>query len=205
MTNFMQTGYYQDCYYHIYNRGVAKAPIFRDDQDYKNFLYRLKILLGIIPIPVRTRNNSIRLSPLPQNSFDLLTYCLMPNHFHFFFYQKTPVSLSALMHRLCTSYTKYFNKKYDRVGPLFQSEFKDRLISNEAHFTYLSAYIHNNPIDPISYEYSSIHNYLGTVNDQLVNTVNILNIFKGDRTKYRKFVLSFNKSDERRLGDLKID
>ena len=128
-----------DSYYHIYNRGNAKQDIFVEPEDYRFFLLRL--VQNIFP----EKFEDHRTPPLPQNSFSLISYCLMPNHFHFLLRQNKDTSPSKLLSRISTSYSKYFNKKYDRVGHLFQDQFKQILIENNEYLLWLSAYINQNP------------------------------------------------------------
>jgi putative transposase len=131
--------------YHVYNRGNNKQQVFEDYQDYTKFLYLLK--QQITPIA------------------DLLSYCLMPNHFHLIihaneysvherqfglqFYQELSYQLSVLQ----SSYTKYYNKKNGTSGSMFSKKFKDRdLFFNEIEMPfkrYLSTcmhYVHQNPL-----------------------------------------------------------
>ena len=120
--------YLADSYYHIYNRGVEKRKIFQDDEDYKVFLSYLKIYLEPPKKQEKTEfkiNNAVfRGVKRPLNNFnsqiELIAYCLMPNHFHLLVYQKTEKAMEFFMRSLGTKYSQYFNKKYDRVGYLFQ-------------------------------------------------------------------------------------
>lgn len=148
--------YVENSYYHIYNRGVEKRLIFQDEQDYSVFLSYLRDYL----LPKNELELSQKLSDLNTsykekdkiikllrlNNFadeiTLLAYCLMPNHFHFFVKQKSALSIDKFMQSLCTRYTMYFNRKYKRVGSLFQAVYKAVLIETEAQFIYLSKYIH---------------------------------------------------------------
>lgn len=148
--------YIANGYYHIYNRGVEKRLIFQDDQDYAVFLGYLKEYL----LPKDEKNLRMKLSDpdisfrerakilriLRMNNFTdevtLIAYCLMPNHFHLFVKQKSLNTIDRFMQSLCTRYTMYFNKKYKRVGPLFQSVYKAVPLSNESQFLHLSRYIH---------------------------------------------------------------
>lgn len=66
----------------------------------------------------------------------------MPNHFHLFIKQKTANAIDRFMQSLCTRYAIYFNKKYKRVGSLYQGVYKAVLITTEEQFLYLSKYIH---------------------------------------------------------------
>lgn len=131
----------RDQYYHIFNRGNNKRNIFLDDQDFGFFLLRLKQNL----FPTAELIQQGRIQPLPANSFSLLSYCLMPNHFHFLLRQDADVPPSKLLLKVCTSYSMYFNKKYQRVGHLFQDQYKQILVDNEDYLLWLSVYIHQNP------------------------------------------------------------
>src|SRR3989344_6595529 len=148
--------YYENGYYHIYNRGVEKRKIFLDRQDYSVFLSYLKeylspkdenALYAVLSDESSTPSEKDRARKLLRiNNFSeeitLLAYCLMPNHFHFFIKQKSAGSIDKFMNSLGTRYTMYFNKKYDRVGSLYQGVYKAVSITNESQFIYLSKYIH---------------------------------------------------------------
>ena len=108
--------YFENGFYHVYNRGVEKREIFIDIQDYVVFLGILKKYLT----PTPTTNNPTQIKPLIPNTLhdeiDLLAYCLMPNHFHMMIQQKKIDSMTKLLQRVSTTYSIYFNKKYQRVG-----------------------------------------------------------------------------------------
>jgi putative transposase len=148
--------YLENGYYHLYNRGVEKRDIFLDEQDYGVFLSYLKEYLS----PKNEKELQERLSDpntsykekanmlkaLRMNNFygeiTLLAYCLMPNHFHLFIKQKSSLSIDKFIQSLCTRYTMYFNRKYKRVGALYQDIYKAALVKSEPQFIYLSKYIH---------------------------------------------------------------
>ena len=44
----------------------------------------------------------------------------------------------------------YFNKRHDRVGPLFQGRFKAEHVSRDEYLKYLFSYIHLNPVKLIA-------------------------------------------------------
>jgi len=148
--------YLKNGYYHIYNRGVEKRKIFLDQQDYAVFLsyfkeYLLpkdeKVLSERLTDPqISSKERDKVLKTLRMNNFAeqiiLLAYCLMPNHFHFFVKQKEARSIDNFMRSLGTRYTAYFNRKYKRVGSLYQGVYKAVLITSEPQFLYLSRYIH---------------------------------------------------------------
>jgi len=190
-------------YYHVYNRGNNKQPIFLDTQDYLNFLKRLHLVLGTARVPlVAVQGAPLRIKPLPANSFTLASYCLMPNHFHFLIRQNTDMAISKLIHKLCTSYTAYFNNKYNYVGHLFQDQFKAKLVNNDTYFKYLSAYIHNNHSDPLHYSYSSFQDVIGKRNGVLCDINLVLGMFNNSPEEYKKFVLDFSYTDKKLIEHL---
>lgn len=136
-----------DRYYHVYNRGNAKADIFREDSDYTFFLSRLKE--NLFPPHTDTASSEaflLKRAVLPPDSYSLVSYCLMPNHFHFLLKQRTDVSISRLILKLNTSYAKRFNAKYQQTGHLMQDQFKAILVDTNDYLLRLSMYIHNNPV-----------------------------------------------------------
>lgn len=186
-------------FYHVYNRGVNKQDIFLDTQDYRNFLKRLILVLGIA---TRVTLGTSRIKPLPTEAFSILCYCFMPNHFHLLIRQNTALGIDKLMLKISTSYAIYFNKKYRRVGPLFQDSFKAKLVEQDSYLTYLSAYIHNNPTEPLKYEFSSFQDYLKMREGGLCQIDFILQGFENQPEKYKKFVLGYNSQDEFKIQDL---
>lgn len=186
-------------YYHIYNRGVNKQDIFLDSQDYRNFLKRLILTLGI---ETRVTLGNTRIQALPKNAFSVLCYCLMPNHFHLLIKQNTNLGLEKLMLKISTSYAIYFNRKYQRTGPLFQDSFKAKLVDHDSYLTYLSAYIHNNPFKPLTWEFSSFQDYLKIRQGELCQTEFILKMFENKPQMYKEFVLNFNEKDQLKIIDL---
>lgn len=181
-----------DSYFHIYNRGTGKMDIFKDENDYMFFLYRLKEAL-YPPTPGKLEKGRQR-DRLPADSFSLICYCLMPNHFHLLIRQNTDIPLSKLMLKIGTGYSKYFNKKYERIGSLFQDQYKCIPIETDEYVRYLSAYIHQNASvanlvkDPIDYPYSSYPDYAGVRKGTLCDQSFILEIFNDDRGAYLDFI-----------------
>ena len=135
-----------------------------------------------------------RSTPLPEDAFSLVNYCLMPNHYHLLIKQNKEIPVSKLISRVCTSYSKYFNKKYDRVGHLFQDQFKQVNVDDNDYLLWLSAYIHQNPSvaglikNPIDYKWSSF-GLMGDKRSLLRDYEIILAQFE-NLNDYRKFVNS---------------
>lgn len=197
--------YSPESYYHVYNRGVAKQNIFLDEQDYKTFLSYFKLYLT----PPDLQGQSLKIAPTRQlknysEELKLLAYCLMPNHFHLFVFQKEADSMANFLRSLATKYSMYFNKKYKRVGHVFQGRYKAVMVTNENQFIYLSKYIHRNPLDIlptgtilVGYKYSSYPNYLGRFHQDWVDTSDILSYFSKQRQaeSYCDFVEEIDERD----------
>lgn len=115
--------------YHIYNRGNNKSKIFRNVKDYNNFV------------------NTVRRY---EKMFDVIVlgYCLMPNHYHLILMLgDSKTDISKFMQRCMTSYVMYFNRRYGRVGHLFQGRFGSRLVDKGKDFSNLVDYLRNNPVE----------------------------------------------------------
>lgn len=184
--------YYENGFYHVYNRGVEKRDIFLDRDDYLAFLHLLKTSLSEAPKQGGT------LKWKRKNFFgkvDLLCYVLLPNHFHLLLRQNDKSIITQLLRSICTSYSMYFNKKYDRVGSLFQGVFKAVDIDNENYFLWVSRYIHRNPEDLRTYKYSSYDDYLGKRQTSWLNTKTILDIFSSSDLKKAKNYKNFVEND----------
>ena len=185
--------------YHVYSRGHNKMVVFRDNQDYEFFLQRLAEILSLEPTKHRW------LKPLPKDSFRILSYCLMPNHFHFMIRQETKLPISKLIAKLLTSYGMYFNKKYGQVGAIFQSKYKAKEVNNDEYLVPLSAYIHRNPANFFSWKFSSLSNYLGDSKEILVDSSLVLSMFNRNREQYRKYIKNYRKADRTLVIDLTFD
>ncbi len=161
-------------YYHLYNRGTEKRKIFLDKQDYYHFLFLMYICNTIKSIEVRNIGENF---DREETIVDIGAYCLMPNHFHLLVREKMEGGISKYMLKLMTSYSMYFNKKYERTGKLYEGVFKSTHLNDDNYLKYLYSYIHLNPaklIDKnwkknknashlleyiLSYPYSSIKEY----------------------------------------------
>lgn len=148
-------------YYHLYNRGVEKRDIFLTQEDRNRFKRLLCIANGAEhfvyrDVEKKELNQIDRGEPLVA----IGAWVLMPNHFHILVKEIIEGGTSAFMEKLCTGYSSYFNKRHDRVGPLFQGRYKSQHVVSDTHLKYLFAYIHLNPlklVDSAWKERGSIH------------------------------------------------
>lgn len=200
--------YVENGFYHVYNRGVEKRNIFLDEQDYKVFLSYLKLYLTSKDDSINLIKKRVDLSDDQKNEkisklmalknyfnkIELFCYVLMPNHFHLEIRQKNKTDMEDFMRSLITKYSKYFNKRYDRVGPLFQGRYNAVLITNERYLLHLGRYIHLNPQEIIATNKQSLSSYPWSSYPAYINNVNISwltkNYFLSDFEKNKNF--SFN-------------
>ncbi len=218
--NIIKT-YIQNGYYHLYNRGVNKRNIFKNQQDYGVFLGYLKQYLSpndknpcLRNITVKNKVYKILTPPCKNYHHDikLLAYCLMPNHFHLLIKQFSERGIASLMKSLGTRYTMYFNKRYQRTGPLFQSRYKAVLIDNENQLLHLSRYIHLNPLPKNPTQPSSYPNYLGLNHATWIQPQEILTFFKtarktnlNDISSYQSFIEDYSEPPKTFLENLTLD
>lgn len=191
-----------DQYYHVYNRGVEKRIIFVDSEDYIVFLGLIKKYLT--GERVSHTDNRHKFKHLGEE-IELLSYCLMPNHFHLLLYQHTNTAITVFMRKLATGYSMYFNRKYDRVGGLFQGIYKASLITSDPYLTHISRYIHLNPQEYREYSYSSLRYYLRPDTAPIwVMPSRILEIFDDSPEKYGEFIDDYVLSNTEAVSVLKL-
>jgi len=186
---------------HIYNRGNNRENIFYDEQDYRAFLFRLGLVLGfeekeLAEHPLTSVPYSrIRITNLKKGCFKLHAFCLMKNHFHILIEQCSDTSISKLILKAFTSYAMYINKKYGRVGHIFQDQFKSVLMESDPQLMWTSAYIHMNPVKaglvkhPSQYKWSSYEDYVADRKLPITYTDFLLSTF-GNKDDFEKETLS---------------
>ena len=134
-------------FYHVYNRGVDKQIIFKDKQDFFQFIQMLdhfnqaESLGGIekykYPINLEQRGSTSML-------VEIVAYCLNKNHYHIILKQVADNGISKFMQKVGTGYTMYFNKKNKRTGSLFGGRFKSKYIEIGEQLDYVGVYVNLN-------------------------------------------------------------
>ena len=185
-------------YYHVYFRGVNRQPIFVDDEDRRVLLNLFKRYLSGQKI---LSKQGVVYTDLSKD-VELCCYCLMTNHVHMLLYQHKVGGMSSLMRSIMTSYSRYFNVKYKRSGPLFESRYKASSVLTQSYLIHISRYIHLNPKDWQSHPYSSIKQYLGQPSPDWLKPLRILDLFEGD--DYRQFVSDY-EDHKAMLDEIKYD
>jgi putative transposase len=175
-----------DSYYHVYARGTSKNLIFLESADYKYFIALFGRYLSSEPKKDRVGV----VYPHFYGKIELLAYCLMGNHFHLLLYQNEQAAMGRYMKSLMTSYSRYFNLKYKRSGPLWEETYKASLIDADSYLTHISRYIHMNPRYWQRYKYSSIRYYLGNEKQEWLLKDRVMRQFS-DNDDYKNFLLDY--------------
>jgi len=210
--------------YHVLNRGVEKRIIFINDSDKWRFLQGLYLFnndnssfsalynierenkgrINFVLLKKFISDNSTNRNPLVR----IMAVCLMPNHYHLLVEELQQNGISRFMHKSGVGYACFFNKKYNRVGPLFQGRFKAVAIENDLQLQYILAYI--NVINPgqlaepelkergvdntekifnfaKQFSWSTNPDYLG-IRDSIIIDKGIFNEFFPTPEKYEEFI-----------------
>jgi putative transposase len=175
--------------YHVYSRGVEKRKIFLKTSDYVRFaddLYELNDKNYVVNSQYYLGNSSIvRIKGTKREPLvEILAFAIMPNHYHLILRQLQEDGVRKFMQKFGTGYAMYFNKKHERVGPLFQGRFKAIHVETNDYLQNLVGYIHTNPADlyrgPASieflekYRWSSYLDYSGSENFPMITSRDFL-------------------------------
>jgi REP element-mobilizing transposase RayT len=174
---YRKVEFVQGHFYHIYNRGVGRQPIFREGENYLFLLRRVKQYASSLDVAV-------------------IAYCLMPNHYYFLLRQDGPQPAGWLPQRVFNSYTKAFNKRCGRTGTLLEGPYKAIHTDQESYLLHLCRYIHANPVrhglvsDLAQWPFSNYLEWIGARNGELVDRVFACEHFPVAES-YRQFVLDY--------------
>jgi len=168
-------------YHHIMLRGINRSNIFESNQDKDFFLNSM----------YRARKKS---------SFKVVGYCLMNTHVHLLLQESEEIGVS--MKRITVSYVQWFNRKYNRVGHLFQNRYKSEPIEDERYLMAVLRYIHQNPIkagmvkEAGKYHWSSYNEYLKMYNskDYLIDG-EIIKAYFNSKKSFTKFHKQMSKEN----------
>lgn len=170
--------------YHVMLRGINRQDIFLDEQDYYKFINEMK----------KTKE---------KYHYQIYSYVLMPNHVHVELKDNNN-EIAKIMHRISVSYSIYFNKKYERVGHVFQDRYQSKPVENTQYLLNLMRYIHQNPqkaniCKAEEYKWSSYKEYI--YNNGITNTELLLECFD----KNRECALEKFKDYNQKILNLKSD
>lgn len=203
--------------YHTFNRGIDNRITFTNKREYKRALEIIRFYQFASPplklsrfLTLSTEDKeriTSQLNALPK-LVNVISFCLMPNHFHFLLQQMVDNGISRFLSQLQNSYTRYFNTKHERVGPLFLDQFKAVRIETNEQLLHVSRYIHLNPYSSfvvktikelITHRWSSLPEYLFPEKEKLCDKTLVLSQFK-NKGAYEKFI--FDQADYQRKLDV---
>jgi putative transposase len=143
--------------YHLMARGNQKQSTFIEDEDFIKYLELLRHYKR-------------------KYCFKLYGYCLMPNHVHLIVELEKSSILGKIMQGLNLAYAVWFNKKYNKVGHLWQGRYKSTLIQKDKYLLDCIEYVEFNPIrsnmnkSPFDHPWNSWRERMGYKQDDLLDT-----------------------------------
>ena len=147
---------YDGCYAHVFSRSIEKRRIFQDQQDFSFF-------------------KDLFVKAKGQSPFFVFHYCFMHTHFHLVVGIRSLEAFSRGMQWVKWQYTRAYNLKYKRWGPLWRERFKSMLIEDEKYLYVCGCYIEQNPVKAgivergSDWEHSSARHYEGHHRDGLID------------------------------------
>lgn len=192
-----------DSVYHIFSRSISGYIVFNNKREYariidllniyryKDFNYQYSLFKRL---SVSAQENIIKsLKTKNDTLVEIIAYCIMPTHFHLILRQTSKNGITKYIGKVLNSYSKYFNAKHKRVGPLWANRFKNVLVDDDDQLLHLTRYIHLNPTSANltasaeEWEFSSYREYLKQIKrSEKICVIN--NLFDISAGKYKKFV-----------------
>jgi putative transposase len=176
------TQFAADHYFHFFNHAVYEVNLFNESADYEKCI-------------------SLFLKYIKPYEFSIISYCLMPNHYHLLLLQKTDISFSQISNKIWYVYTCYYNKKYNRKGTLFSNKLQHIWVSNENYLLKLCAYIHLNPVNanlatnPSKWKWSNYNDLIDYRNNCFIDHHFMSNYFPNPH-EYENFISESMKFDD---------
>jgi len=163
--------------YHVMLRGINKQNIFFSDEDYR----KMMMILRDAPFVYDKKSNKV----ISSDQCRIYAYCILDNHVHILI-QENELTVSDIVGIIATRYALYYNRKYERVGHLFQARFESEPVNDPSYFHILLRYIHRNPVKamesttPEEYPYSSWNEYTTHKSNlfHVLQPVSILSVFR---------------------------
>ena len=194
--------------YHVYTKSIAGFKIFKKEAEFQRMMGSIRFYQRANP--PRQFSQFIRLHEIDVNAagleamlqrpkmIDIIAYCIMPTHLHLLLMQMMDRGISTFMSVILNSYSRYFNVKHKRKGPLWQGRFESVLVTTDEQLLHLTRYIHLNPVTahlvdaPEEWIASSYREYItpeksGHNEPGLCHYADLLDI---DPVSYREFVRS---------------
>jgi len=199
--------------YHICTKSIAGYRIFRSTDDYSRMMEMIKFYSYEKPAVkfsiYQTMNDRDdffkKYLSSKENLVEIIAYCIMPTHLHMALVQLKERGISIYMKNLLDSYTRYFNIKNERKGPLWQGRFKSVLVEGDEQLLHLTRYIHLNPTSDNLVEktsdwpYSSYREYLGNNEEKICNFPPYMDI----EPEHYKIFVEERRDYQKKLNEIK--
>ena len=189
--------------YHVFSRSIAEFKIFNDNSEFARLISGIRYYQLENP-EIRfckvIQQNKDKNTPSPVNMsliqhkkiLDIIAYCIMPTHLHFVIKPILENSIPTFIGNLLNSYSRYFNIKHNRKGPLWEGRYRKVLVDSDEQLLHLTRYVHLNPVTaylvnkPEDWPASSYREYLSITadGDRICKYDGLLDI---DPIAYRKF------------------
>lgn len=198
-----------DSYYHIYTRSIAGFEVFNQSEDsariielfnfyrHSDFVYRYS---NFKDLPLLMQQEIIEQINIKQDLLvEMVAYCIMPTHIHLILNQIADNGISKFVSRVLNSYTRYFNLKHYRKGPLWEGKFKSVLVNKDEQLLHLTRYIHLNPTSaglvekPEDWDYSSYEEYLNKEVEGICNFRELITLSPAQYQKFANDQISYQK------------
>ncbi len=204
--------------YHIFTKSIAGFKIFNNADEFFRIVEIIRYyqrekpaisFCRFIDLPnekaIEFRKDFF--SSDTKKLIEIIAYCIMPTHLHLVLKQLKEDGISSFMNNILNSYTRYFNLKHNRKGPLWEGRFKNVLVKDDEQLLHLTRYIHLNPVTtylvnkPEDWLMSSYREYLSEIkdSDKICRFGEILEI---EPKAYKKFVED-RVSYQRQLSKIK--
>jgi len=202
--------------YHVFTKSIAGYEIFTENRDFSRIIETINYYLIKNP-PLKfsrfieeskTSTKFLNIANKGNGQIvKIIAYCIMPTHIHMIVQQIENNGISTFMRKVLNSYSKYFNIKNNRKGPLWENRFQNVLVTRDEQLLHLSRYIHLNPVTaylvdkPEDWQYSSYSEYLGdpSLKKKICEFEELLEI---EPLSYKEFV-NTRIDDQRELARMK--
>jgi putative transposase len=187
--------------YHVYTKSIAEFKIFNCESEFTRMIECIRYYQKEKPVIRFSHfvqllesskiNFKERLLDTKEDLIEIIAFCIMPTHIHLVLKQIKNNGISIFMSNILNSYTRYFNQRHGRKGPLWEGRFKNVIVETDEYLIHLTRYLHLNPVTaglverPEEWLATSYREYLSQNGNKICKYENILNI---EKERYKNFV-----------------
>lgn len=209
----MNRKFYDGEIYHICNKSISNYQIFSKDYNCQRFTELLDYYNHIkvpykysVAVQLHKYKYQNILYPRIDQIVKIISYCIMPDHYHLLLKIINSTLFSRFINNIENSYTRFFNLKNHRKGPLWQSRFRDVQIKTNEQLLHVKRYIHLNPVTnylvnkPIEWRFSSYQDYItdtkvlsGIMKEISIKDIDTFKKFTEDQIDYQRQLKKIKK------------